>query len=250
MATGAPSGELADPALWIIEVPRPGRTTTRPDAAPQTTRPETRHQVSREKEKIGNLSTVHGIVKACGGVIAVESEPEKGAAFDVYLPFAETATQKERLEDKPIRGDGERVLVVDDEKNLADLMGRQLEFLGYEVTVRTSSVAALRDFRGRPHHFALIITDNIMPKMTGRNLIREVRRLRKDIPVIVISGHIDSMSAEETKKPQISGFLSKPFGARALGLAVRNVLNEAKRTNASLPASTPDSCAPRGEMER
>ncbi len=195
------------------------------------------------------LSTVHGIVQAYEGAIAVDSEPGRGTTFDVYLPLTETAAQEEKLDDEPIPGGDERVLVIDDEEVLANLIGRQLQALGYEVTVRTSSVAALKLFCAQPQHFDLIITDNIMPKMTGRQLIREVTRIRKDIPVISISGEDRKMSSEEVKKSVISAFLNKPFSLRDLALAVRNVLDEAKAAKASLTGSTQDSCSQYQEIQ-
>ncbi len=195
------------------------------------------------------LSTVHGIVQAYGGAITVDSEPGKGTTFDVYLPFVETSVQEEKLDDEPIQGGDERVLVIDDEETLANLIGRQLQILGYDVTVKTSSVAALKDFRSRPQHFDLIITDDIMPKMTGRQLIREVTRIRKDIPVISISGGDRKISSEEAKKSGISAFLNKPFNLRDLALTVRNVLNEAKAAKASLSGSTQDSCSQYQEIQ-
>ncbi|NIA15878.1 MAG: response regulator [Nitrospiraceae bacterium] len=189
------------------------------------------------------LSTVHGIVKACGGTIAVDSEPGRGTTFDVYLPCAETATKEEKIDDGPIQGGTERVLVVDDEETLAELIGRQLQVLGYDVTVRTSSVEALQDVCARPHHFDLIIIDDIMPKMTGRQLIREGRRFRKDIPVISISGADEETSSEEAEKSGIRMFLKKPFSHRVLASAVRNVLNETKAENTSVPARSETVCA-------
>jgi PAS domain S-box-containing protein len=195
------------------------------------------------------LSTAHGIVKACGGAIAVDSEPGKGTTFDVYLPLSETVTQEEETGGEPIRGGTERILVVDDEEDMVDIIGRQLESLAYDVTVRTSSLEALKDFRARPQYFDLIIADNVMPKMTGREFVQEVMQIRRDIPVISISGYVESVSTAKAKKPGISTFLSKPFGSRALGVAVRNVLNEATAEKAALPARAGDSCVPCEEVQ-
>jgi PAS domain S-box-containing protein len=194
------------------------------------------------------LSTVYGIVKACGGVISVDSEPGKGAAFDAYLPFAETATQEKEAEDKPIQGGTERVLVVDDEQRLAELVGRQLSSIGYAVTVRSSSVEALADFSAQPHQFDLIISDRIMPEMAGLQFVQEVRRVRHDIPVIQISGAPESTPREEGKEQGISAFLYKPFAQRSLASVVRDILDKTKAENTSAPAGTTDACTPRGEM--
>ena len=195
------------------------------------------------------LSTVHGIVKACGGTISVDSVPGKGTTFDLYLPLAQTTTQKREPEKETPPGGNERVLVIDDEEDLANLIGRQLASLGYDATVKTSSVEGLEEFRTRPDHFDLIITDLVMPEMTGRELIREVVRLREDISVIAISGGIKRLSTGEAGERLADALLEKPFDLRALGLAVRNVLNGTKRASDSLQANAPDSCASHGEMQ-
>jgi PAS domain S-box-containing protein len=196
----------------------------------------------KEGEGTGmGLSTVHGIVKACGGAIAVDSELGKGTSFDVYLPLADIDTQHEEQSNEPIQGGTERLLVVDDEQALANLIGRQLKSFGYDVSVATSTSEALRVVRERPQYFDLIITDVVMPDMTGYQLIREVMRLRTDLPVISISGGDNMLSPEEAEKSGIRMFMKKPLSKRDFASAVRKVLNEAKAANTPPPEGVTDS---------
>jgi CheY-like chemotaxis protein len=113
---------------------------------------------------------------------------------------------------------------VDDEKTLADIAGAMLQRLGYEVTVRTSSVEALELFRQDPERFDLIITDMTMPQLTGDKLAREVMGIRPEKPVILCTGFSEKMSQEQARALGIRDFLLKPLIIRDLAEAVKGVL--------------------------
>ena len=134
------------------------------------------------------LAVVHGIVTSDGGAITVESAPEQGATFAVYLPRLADPTTSTVDVEEPLPGGRERLLFVDDEAALVHLWQAALEHLGYSVVVCTSSLEALDVFRAAPQNFDLVVTDYTMPTMTGEVLAHELRRIRPDIPIILYTG--------------------------------------------------------------
>ncbi len=176
------------------------------------------------------LSVVHGIVNTHGGHISVYSEPGKGARFDVFLPLFDSADIKAEIIslDKLAAGD-EHILLVDDEKVVVDVVQQMLERLGYQVTVRTSSIEALEVFRESKDKFDLVITDLTMPNMTGDKLAGELMNIRPDIPIILCTGFSEMMSKEKTEALGIKGFLMKPIVKNDLTKTVREVLDKSQK---------------------
>jgi PAS domain S-box-containing protein len=171
------------------------------------------------------LSLVHGIVSEVGGAIDVASVPGKGSTFTVYLPHsgdAEDSPQREEVE-LP-RGEGQRVLVVDDEEPLVKLATRTLEELGYAAVGFTSSTAALAAFRADPQRFDALITDERMPGMSGSALIREVRGIRDRIPIVLMSGYVGGAVASRAREAGAEEVLKKPLSARDLAASLARVL--------------------------
>ena len=113
---------------------------------------------------------------------------------------------------------------MEDEEPLAVLGHLTLKRLGYDVTVRTSSVEALEAFRAAPHSFDLVITDYTMPHMTGAVLARELRGLRPDIPIVLCTGFSHTMNAQKAQALGINAFLMKPLVMRDLALTIQGVL--------------------------
>jgi PAS domain S-box-containing protein len=172
------------------------------------------------------LSLVHGIVAELGGAIDVTSTPGAGSRFTVYLPRSGDALeslQKEELE-MP-RGDGQRVLVVDDEEPLVKLATRTLEELGYAAAGFTSSAAALSAFRAEPGRFHALITDERMPGMSGSALIREVRSIHKSIPIVLMSGFVGGPVLRNAREAGADEVLKKPLSARDLADSLARVLH-------------------------
>jgi len=175
------------------------------------------------------LSTVQGIVAQSGGHIDVNSEPGRGTTFKIYLPaLAETETERAadaaRPEGVPPLGGRETVLVVEDLAEVRNYAVAALQAYGYRVLQAGDAAEALaicERERGRIH---LVLTDIVMPKMSGRELAGRLEELRPGIKVLLMSGYADSFSALNGVLDEGVHFIEKPFGPEELARKVRAVL--------------------------
>ncbi|MDD5087843.1 MAG: PAS domain S-box protein [bacterium] len=172
------------------------------------------------------LSVVHGIITGSGGDVHVTSEPGTGTRFDIYLPRAMQPAPAAPAEKAEIRPGHERILIVDDEPEIARVGQRVLEKYGYHVTIRTSSVEALEVFKANPDRFDMVITDLTMPHITGLQLTEEIRALQPDLPVILITGFSNQMDEQTIQSLQINASLLKPLSPSELARIVRLVLDQ------------------------
>ena len=172
------------------------------------------------------LSVVYGIVKECGGAVAVQSEPGRGSTFSIYLPEIERGQELAEEHSSPIQGGNERIVFIDDENTLAEMGREMLERLGYEVIAATSSARALEIFRAQPDRFDLVITDMTMPGMTGKELATELLRIRPDIPIILCTGFSEFISEEEARLMGIREFAIKPLSLRGIAKLIRRALEK------------------------
>ena len=171
------------------------------------------------------LALVHGIVASYGGKITVESEPDRGAIFSVYLPGTKKRDAHGPREEERLPSGTERILFVDDELPIARMSSQILERLGYRVTVRTDSVEALALFRSGPDAFDLVISDMTMPNMTGDELTMALIAIRPDIPVILCTGYSKKISDDTAAKIGIRAFAYKPIVKADLAKTIRKVLD-------------------------
>ena len=173
------------------------------------------------------LSVIHGLIRSMGGTITVESTVGCGAEFTVYLPQQDKVLiAKEKSFDIP-PGNGEHILIVDDEEMLAFLGQELLTSLGYSATVSTSGEECLKKFLEEPFSYDAVITDQTMPEITGIQLAAEIMAIRPDIPVIICTGSSDTLDEIKAAKMHIAAFLYKPYRRDILAKSLRNVLDKA-----------------------
>ena len=174
------------------------------------------------------LAVVHGIVKNHRGEIKVYSEKGKGTTIHIFFPLEEDKQRKKALQEQPIqkiRGGNECILLVDDMPHLVEMVKQMLERIGYQVNGKISSLDALEAFRQTPGKFDMVITDQTMPKMTGVQLTQEIKRIKPNTPVILLTGFSGSVNEKNFKKQGIDAFLMKPIISKDIAQAIRDVLD-------------------------
>ena len=178
------------------------------------------------------LAMVHGIITGMGGVLRLESVPEQGTTAIIELP-ADVGRPT------PIATLGvigtiptgrERVLVVDDELAVAAFLSNALARFGYRTSTFTSAEAALQHLGDDTEAYDMVITDMTMPRMSGEDLLREVRQLRPHLPVVLCTGYSASMTPERAYELGAAGYLSKPLSVNELALQVRRILDAEPQT--------------------
>lgn len=171
------------------------------------------------------LATTHGIVKNHGGSIRFDSSQDKGTCFHVYLPQAkqiETNSLADR-QGKHQQTLG-RLLLVDDQDELVETGRQLLTGLGYEVEATNCPEQALKFFQKQPQVFDAVITDLHMKKMTGILLAEKLRRVRKDIPIVLCTGYNDAATEEAANQAGISVVVNKPFFVTQLSKAIQEAI--------------------------
>jgi PAS domain S-box-containing protein len=171
------------------------------------------------------LSLVHGIVTDLGGAIDVNSVIGKGTAFEIWLPVTSDVGKPavEAVRELP-RGSGETVMIVDDEPTLVALAEEMLAGLGYEPVGFESSGVALQAFRAKPERFDVVLTDEAMPDLVGTELAREIRLLRSDVPIILMSGHGGAPLAYRAHAIGVREVLHKPLQRADLAESIARAL--------------------------
>jgi len=183
---------------------------------------------TKEKEKgtgLG-LAVVDGIVRSYGGAVYVYSELNIGTTFNVFLPTVKTKIMAEKNETPELPKGNEHILLVDDEPALLDVGQQLLVQLGYRVSIAVNGEAALDLFRRAPQAIDLVLTDMIMPKMTGDKLAVELLKIRPDLPVVLSTGYSMAISNERALEIGVKAFIYKPVVEAELAGTVRAVLDE------------------------
>lgn len=170
------------------------------------------------------LAVVRNIVSRMGGALEVESEPGGGARFLVYWPQIVEAPSSGRTPRAAVRGNGETVLVVDDDPELVTLAEDMLAMLGYEPVGFSDGRSALDAFRKDPARFDAVITDERMPALRGTALARTIHDLRGDVPVILLTGHREVDLDERASAAGVMQVIEKPLRAHDLETALDRAL--------------------------
>lgn len=170
------------------------------------------------------LAVVHGIVKRHGGRISVTSREGEDTRFTVFLPVSGDQTKETRVDPIHLPRGTERVLLVDDEKDLVTVGSEMLRRLGYRVTATTASKEALKAFKQDPYRFDVVVTDYNMPGLNGAQMARQMLAIRPDTPIVVCTGYSEMFDRQQARVIGIRRTLMKPVTMDTMAHAVREVL--------------------------
>lgn len=173
------------------------------------------------------LAVVFGVVTEFGGAVDVQSRPAQGACFTLYLPeCTDAAAAAADPVPDDVRGTGQRLLVVDDEPDLVALTVEMLQGLGYAPEGFTDPAAALRAVQAEPEGFAALISDEVMPGLTGTQLTQALRAHAPRLPVLLLSGYGGTLLAQRASSAGVHRVLSKPVQRAPLAHALSELLRD------------------------
>ena len=176
------------------------------------------------------LATVYGIVSQAGGYIAVESALNQGTSFKIFLPRVNEEVQAAKMDQQHLRPSAhETVLLVEDEDAVRALATTILKRAGYVVLEAQSGDEAIDIARKHPGPIDALVTDLVMPRMSGREVAEAVRKLRSNINVLYMSGYSDDVISHHGVLHESTAFLQKPFGPAELARKVHDLLHAPSR---------------------
>jgi CheY-like chemotaxis protein len=176
------------------------------------------------------LSTVMAIVKSHDGIINVYSEPGKGTTFKVYLPAMETSSEARKGQSEAAslpRGNGETILVIDDEASILTITCQTLQAFGYQVLTATDGAHAVAVYAKHENEIAVVLTDMMMPVMDGPATIHALMRMNPTIKIVAASGLNANGGVAKVSGAGVKHFLTKPYTAGTLLKTMRAILDEA-----------------------
>ena len=174
------------------------------------------------------LAMVQGIVRGHGGFVNVLSQPERGTEFKIYLPAQDLPVfeSEPRIEVDLPAGNGELILVVDDEEDIREVTSRTLEGNGYRVLVARDGLEAVEIFRRHGHEIQLVLTDMVMPNLDGPGAIRALKEIHPGVRVVATSGVKTTGKLAEATQEGVKTFLPKPYTADRLLSVIAETLDE------------------------
>ena len=180
----------------------------------------------RERGTGLGLAVVHGVIESHGGACHVASVPGEGTTFSAYLPLHRgvEAQMIDGQATQDLRG-GERILIVDDEPDIVDMLSVGLERLGYETVGVTDPLEALAAFEENPDAWDTVITDEVMPRMSGIELVRKLKTMRPEIKVVLCTGYSDNASEESLAAHLIDALVFKPADAANIAAKLRHLID-------------------------
>ncbi|MEI6135619.1 MAG: ATP-binding protein, partial [Desulfomonile sp.] len=173
------------------------------------------------------LAVVYGIVEQHGARIICDSAPSVGTTFRLYFPAIEEVHEEEYFENKkPPRGQGETLLLVDDEPNLVVIVSRQLVGANYRVIKASNGNEALSLYEEHREEIRLVILDLLMPGMSGKQCLEAFRKMDPNVRVLIASGALNSEIEADLKEIGAKGLIVKPFDTSQLLEKIRKIIDE------------------------
>jgi PAS domain S-box-containing protein len=171
------------------------------------------------------LSVVYGVVNSHNGFITVQSEPQHGSQFTMHFPLIPaTDTLHRTIRPSRLEQGSEQVIIIDDEKDVASVIGGMLQSLGYKITIVDSGQKAINLFK-KKMNFDVVVLDLNMPKMSGKETFEKLKKINPEIPVIISTGYSDrDMDVSQWRHP-VDAFLQKPYPIEELSKTIRLVLD-------------------------
>ncbi len=171
------------------------------------------------------LAVAYEVIRKTNGSVLFQSEIGKGTRFKVFFPLCSQAQDVPILPGQEMSGQGENILLVDDNTVELRSIHQSLVQLGYNVISTSDPEKALNLFRNEPDKFVLLITDQVMPRMKGIELAAKVREIRKDMPVLICSGSKEAIQKLQNSRTDIHAYIHKPFSKTQLLNALQRVLS-------------------------
>ncbi|MDB9340507.1 MULTISPECIES: hybrid sensor histidine kinase/response regulator [Cyanophyceae] len=172
------------------------------------------------------LSTVMGIINSHGGFVKVQSQPGNGSQFQVYLPAQDITATIEEVEQSLPQGNGELILVVDDEAAILDITKTTLENHNYQTITASDGIKAIALYVEHQAQISLVLTDMVMPYMDGMKTIKTLRKINPNVKIIAVSGLATTDKVKAAQDVGIKAFLAKPYTANQLLQTISAVKNQ------------------------